>query len=244
MKQLEISDLGNRQVTRANAKLGDQVVQIDLKKIIIRKGFNVREDYGDLQALADSIKENGQEVPGRVDVLKNGTFVLTDGHRRFKAMQLLKEKPLFKAIVNSRETTEEERLIQMFTTQDNKHLTPSEAAVLIQRLLTFGKNQTEIAQRIGKSPSYVSQMISFSREDESVKEVVKSGKASVSAVLKTKGLIKNKDERTEVITTAAASGEKLQVNGKEEKILAAAKEIFNQSTLSEQIIVEILTRYF
>lgn len=184
MKQLQISDLGSRQTARDNAKLGDQIIKIELKKIIVRSGFNVRTDYGDLEALASSIKENGQEVPGRVDVLKNGTFLLTDGHRRFEAMKLLGDEFLFKAIVNSRETTEEDRIVQMFTTQDNKNLTPSESAELIQRLLTFGKNQKEVAKRIGRSPAYVSQMISFARQDESVKEEVKSGKTTVSKILK------------------------------------------------------------
>lgn len=228
MKQLQLSDLGNRHITRANAKLGEQVIHIHPDKIKIRPGFNVRKDYGDLQALADSIEQNGQEVPGRVDILKNGTFLLTDGHRRFEAMKLLKGK-LFKAIVNSRETTEEERLIQIFTTQDNKHLTPSEAAELIQRLLTFGKNQSEIAQRIGKSPSYVSQMISFSREDEKVKEVVRQGKASVSTILKAKSQIKNKADRTEKITTQAETG-KVKVEVKD-KILAAANEIIDRFSI-------------
>lgn len=239
--------LGNRDTIRNNTSRGEEIVKIPLDKIIIRKGFNVREDYGDIESLSKSIKENGQQLPGRVDVLKDGTFVLTDGHRRFKAIKLLGKDYSFKAIVNDRKTTEEERLIQMFTTQDNKHLTPDEAATIIQRLLTFGKNQAEIARSIGKSPSYVSQLISFSREDKTVKDLVKSGQATVSTVLKTKKQIKNKADRTEKITSAASSNKKINVKdvtGKSERdqkidllteVIAEAFEIKDILKLSQLI---------
>lgn len=206
MKQLTIKDIGNRDVARANSKPAEQLISIPLNNITIRKSFNVRQEYGDLQGLADSIKENGQCMPGRVDVLKNGTFLLVDGHRRYEAMKLIPDKPPFKAFINVRETTEEDRLIQMFTTQDNKQLTPNEAAELIQRLLTFGKNQSQIAQRLGRSPSYISQMISFARKPEEVKEKVSRGETTIAKIMKRKPteltpiVIKNRRLRLESAT--------------------------------------------
>lgn len=211
-KQLEltIESLGNRETVRANTQRGEEIVKIPLNKVVIRKDFNVREDYGDIASLSQSIKYNGQLHPGRVDVLKNGTFVITAGHRRFAAIKLLNDPAIFfKAIVNGKDITEEDRLVLMFTDQDQKHLEPNEAAVIIQRLLNLGKTQGEIAMRIGRSQSYISQMIQFSREDKEVKDLVKSGKASISTVLKAKKEIKNKSERTEKIKTAAAKTGKI-----------------------------------
>jgi ParB-like chromosome segregation protein Spo0J len=87
--ELTADQMGNRNIVRDNTQRGEEIVKIELDKIIIREGFNVREDYGDLQELAYSILGNGQTVPGRVDVLADGTFLLVDGHRRFKALCLL-----------------------------------------------------------------------------------------------------------------------------------------------------------
>ena len=133
--------LANTTTIRENSTRGEDIVKIALNKIVVRDGFNVREDYGDIEGLAYSMIENGQLLPGRVDALADGTFCLTDGHRRFKAMQKLAElghEPLFKAVVNSKKTTEEQRILQMFATQDNKPLNPNEVAELINRLINLG----------------------------------------------------------------------------------------------------------
>jgi len=89
IKELTKSNLGNVQTIRDNSTRGEEVVKIELDKIILREGFNVREDMGDLEGLAQSILENGQTIAGRVDVLVDGTFALVDGHRRFAACKLL-----------------------------------------------------------------------------------------------------------------------------------------------------------
>lgn len=205
MPELNKSDLGNQATIRANAMRGEDIMKIPLDKIVIRQGFNVRVEMGDLEGLAQSILENGQSSPGRVDVLENGTFVLTDGHRRFKAMLILKEQghePFFKAIVNISKTTEEQRILQMFTTQDNKPLLPNEVAELIQRLVNLGYNPASVAKKIGKTAAYVSQMLEYATESPAIKQHVNNGHLAVSAVIKIKKAIPNQTERTEKITKA------------------------------------------
>lgn len=208
LPELTADQLGNRETARKNSMNVEAVVKIPLDKIVIRTGFNVRQDFGNLQELAHSILENGQSVPGRVDVLADGTFVLTDGHRRFMALQTLAEmgqgEGFFKAIVNGSKTTEQERILQMFTTQDNKQLEPYEVAELIKRLLNLGYNQNEVARKIGKTGAYVSQMLSFANESPIIKKEVVNGNLTVSAALKLQKKLPKQSERVAAVEKAVA----------------------------------------
>jgi ParB/RepB/Spo0J family partition protein len=201
----ELPGLGTIALINQNSTKTGEIKKIALNKIVVRDGFNVRQDLGNLDELAQSILENGQSVPGRVDILEDGTFSLVDGHRRYNAMLLLEEQghePMFLAIVNGTRTTEEQRIIQMFTTQDNKPLESHEVAELILRLVNIGHDQKSVAQKIGKTVAYVSNMLSYATESPVVKELVKKGKVKLTTVTKVKKLVKNEKERTAMIVDA------------------------------------------
>lgn len=255
--ELTSNDLGNRDIARKNSKLGEQVIYIATDKIVVRDGFNCRTDYGDIPALANSIFENGQEAPGRVDVLADGTFMLTDGHRRFKALKYINEVLsetafLFKAIVNDRKTTEEERILQMFTTQDNKQLEDIEVCELFMRLTKFGYKQADIVKKTGKDQNYVSRMLSLATENIQVKEHVKNGDISVSAVLSLKRDIPettkriaaiNKAVTTKKETKQAAPVTAQQVTGKdlkEDKATKLAKILIERYMLLDEMLPDLI----
>lgn len=219
IRELNQDMLGNTQTIRANSSRGEEVVKIALDKVVIRDNFNVRTEYGDLQGLAQSILENGQTVAGRVDVLDDGTFVVVEGHRRFSALKLLESQGhagVFKAIVNGKRTTEEQRIMMMFTTQDSKPLLPHEVAELFQRLINIGYKPSEIATKVGKSKSYVSDMLSYAAESKEVKDVVKSGKMTVNSVLALQKDMPSQARRTEAVKKAvSASNPKNKVTSAE-----------------------------
>lgn len=256
----------SRTIIRDNAKRYEDVVKIELSKIVIRDNFNVREDYGDIESLASSILENKQAVPGRVDLLSDGTFVLTDGHRRFKALQLLTDKghdaKYFMAIINGSKTTEEQRILQMFTTQDNKPLQPHEVAELINRLINLGHTQATVAKKIGKTAGYISQMLNFAHESQAIKEEVKKGNLTVSAALKlqkdipvqsdrieaVKQAVINKKEGSKTITVTQVTG-KSHKDLKDEKFNEVANTLITLFNLEEDegalsTIVTLLGNYF
>lgn len=218
--EITADQIGTREIARKNSTLGEQVIKIELSKIIIREAWNVRQDYGDLDSLALSILENGQTVPSKVDVLADGNFLLTDGHRRYKAMIILADmghdEPMFKAIVNSTKITEEQRILQMFTTQDNKPLAGHEVAELIQRLINLGYKQNDVAKKIGKTPGYISMMLSYATESPIIKEQVVNGNMNISTALKLQKEIPIQSERVEAVQKA--------VKAKKEKIEAAKEE--------------------
>jgi ParB/RepB/Spo0J family partition protein len=202
------TDLGNTATIRENSTRGDETVKIALNKIVIRDSWNVRHDMGDIEGLATSIIENGQTVAGRVDVLEDGTFLLVDGHRRYAACKLLEKQGnevFFKAIVNGSRTTEEQRILQMFTTQDNKQLLPNEVAELILRLINLGHDVPSVAKKIGKTTVYVSDMLEFAEEVPAIKNHVKKGVLTVAAAKEIRKQTPNTAERIERTNAAVAA---------------------------------------
>lgn len=201
-------DMGNRDTIRNYSKNSETIAKISLDNLFIRDNFNFRteEEYGDLEALAEQILSFGQLQPGRVDVLNDGKFVIVDGHRRYRALLILENRGYddicFLAIVNKVATTEDDRIFQMFITQDNEKLNPVSIARLIRQLVNLNHPQTEIAKKIGKPDSYVSNMLSFEKESPIIKQHVLDGKIAVNTVLQAQRDIPSQTERTKKINEA------------------------------------------
>jgi ParB family chromosome partitioning protein len=255
MQTLTKADLGNQQTVRENSTRAEEVVKIPITKIVMRDGFNVRQSYGDTDSLAYSILENGQVQPGRVDVLADGSFVLVDGHRRFIALQQLAklgyDEPFFKAIVNTKSTTEEQRILQMFTTQDNKQLEPCEVAELIKRLVNIGYNASEIAKKIGKSHTYVGNMYAFSQDSKVVKEAVTNGDISISTAIQLQKEIPEQEERAQAVKKAVENKVKKveeitgkdKKEGKAEEIALEIMGAFDLSGVYKNSLINIIKKY-
>lgn len=207
--------LANRDVARANSKRGaDETILIPADQVVVREStdgtkFNPRneDNYGDIPGLAKQILENGQLVAGIVDVLSDGRFAVCVGHRRLRAVLYNQEQTLqpqfFKANINKAgKITEVDRLLQSWLSQSEQPLAQHEVADLFTRLLDHGLTQVQIADKTGKSPAYVSQMISFSREPERIKELVRMGRLSVNTALKAKKEIPDANERLNAIQSA------------------------------------------
>jgi len=208
-----------------NATILGNMYKVKLDSIVIRENFNVREDMGNLEELANSIKENGQIELCHVDVLKDENFLLTDGHRRYFALCILRDRGetdflSMKCLVNDSRTTDEQRIVKMFTTQDNKQLTPNEVAKLFKYLLALKLTQHEIAKKVGKTDAYVSQIISYGKECDEVKDYVAKGLISYTSVIDLQKKIPDQDERLTRIRTAIFGEAK--GNGKKPDALKAA----------------------
>lgn len=214
-KEFSKDQLATRDTMRANSKLHNEEIRIiPLSQIVTRESskgdrFNVREveNYGDLNELAKSIRKNGQIQPGRVMALSSGSFAMIVGHRRLEALRIIEDEDrkecFFKAVVNPNKTTEVEMLLQSFLTQQEKALEQHEVAELFTRLLNSGMTQVQIAEATGKTPAYISQMISFAKEPDEIKEMVKFGRLTVNNSLKLKSQIPNVPDRIAAVKTAA-----------------------------------------
>lgn len=161
---------------------------VDPKMVIADESFNIRKDYGDIEALKLSI------VSGWVgnSILlgyrgEGGVIMLTDGFRRNRAIQMAIEQGLldddFRVPfrLHKKGYRLEDRLFDVYQTQDNKNLTKAEVCELFYRLKhNHNKSNDEIAKRIGKSPAFVSQMLSIAEAPDPIRESVYTGELKSS----------------------------------------------------------------
>lgn len=153
--------------------------------IVIEDGFNCRQDYGDIKELANSIVESGLKNPLR-GYLKDGKFVVIDGHRRLKAINYAIERgDDFKAVdcVNDGKSTEESRLFDQLTCNSGKAFTPIEQSEVINRLSNLGWKQKDIAKKLGKTQAFVSQSLKIHSLPQKAKFLIHEGVMAVSFAL-------------------------------------------------------------
>ena len=191
--------------------------QIDPRCIIVDENFNVRADYGDIESLARSIAENGVMTPLRGYRGENGEIHLTDGYRRNRAIQYAiknnmidVERDEFRVpfFIEKKGYRVQDRIVDMFITQDNKKLSDIEVAEVFHRLHhRFEMSVGDIAKKIGKSPAYVSDMLELITADNETISLVRNGKvkatAVVAAIKETKKEIKDKTAPANTIQNAA-----------------------------------------
>jgi len=177
--------------------------------IKIKEGWNVRSDYGNMEELKTSIKENGLRVPLRV-YLENGIVYLSDGHRRLKAITELissgEDIARIPCIGEPKNYNEEQRMFDMFLCNDNKQLEPLEAGILFLRLInTGGYSQIEVANKIGKSQGYVSNCVQLAMAPKKIQDAIKADEIKPNVALDAIRATDNDQQAVEVVTKAIES---------------------------------------
>jgi ParB family chromosome partitioning protein len=135
-----------------------------------------RSDFGGLEGLVASIKENGivQPVVVRQEA---GGFSLIAGERRWRAAQLAGIQRI-PAIVRK---VSDDRLLEIALVENiqRKELNPIEEARAYEILLGEMKlSQTEVARRVGRDRSYISNSLRLLKLPEKVQELVRDGGVS------------------------------------------------------------------
>lgn len=206
MEQLElpispIAAAGRRTyLADPNFKVGEQLRKVAFKIIAVRPNFNIRTvfDETELIELADNIEANGLLDPLKGD-LYEGKFWLTDGERRFRAIQILmkrskENKERFEYVEvrpNDSYTTERQRLIYMLTSGANKTAyRPIEIARGVARLKNTKDNPNDppltneaIGKIMGKSRQWVDMMLKLATQPDDVQEKVEAGELKATNVV-------------------------------------------------------------
>jgi ParB family chromosome partitioning protein len=128
-----------------------------------------RKHFGDLSEMVASIKEKGVLEPILVRAIEGGRFEIIAGERRYQASKLagLRHVPSIEVDVDNRGMLE----ISLIENLQRKDLTPFEEAAAIQRLCDqFRYTHEEIARKLGKSRTVITEALSLNRMPESVQE--------------------------------------------------------------------------
>lgn len=159
-------------------------------------------DEDRINELAKSIKEHGVFTP--IIVKKNGNdYVIISGERRYKACEKLGLETI-PAIVRAYEKSKmiEIALVENLQREDLTPIEEAKAYVLLMKELSY--NQTELAKHVGKSRSYVTNMLGLLNLPSTVLKYVDGNKISMGHA---RALSKLNDEK---------------------KIMAIAKRIINE----------------
>lgn len=194
----------------------ESYLMIDPALIVVQDGFNVRQDFGNIEELMNSILENGIKRPLH-GFEKDGKYVLTDGERRFRAVQLALEKgkkiEKVPFMPEPRTVNEEDRTLGLMLYNDGKPLNMLEQSEVIKRLLNLGWKITTIVKRTGKGRGYIENLILLIKAPMKVQDYIKEDKISAHAVIQLMQALKGDPEQLvaeveEAIKTAEKAGKK------------------------------------
>lgn len=166
----------------------NNMFKLSSDEIQIKDGFNIRTDYGDIEALANSIEQDGIKV-ALIGHKEKGMYIPTDGHRRFKAVQYLQSLGRCLDIeipfcVQPSKYTNEQRTLDLLILNDGKRLTLFEEGLLFQRLKDkFGLNNTQIATKVGKSSMHVSNCLLLLDAPDELLEHIRQQEISATTVI-------------------------------------------------------------
>ncbi len=155
-----------------NAEMKLKLTQIEPNRDQPRKNF----DEDALVELADSIRQFGVIQP--LIVQKKGDYYeIIAGERRWRAAKLagLKEVPVIIREFSGQQAVE----ISLIENIQRENLNPIEEAVAYKRLLNeFNLTQEEVADRVSKSRTAVTNSMRLLKLDERVQQMVIEGKLS------------------------------------------------------------------
>ncbi|MBP7280883.1 MAG: ParB/RepB/Spo0J family partition protein [Leptospiraceae bacterium] len=172
-----IGGTGSRSSENSEASGNSPLKEIKLSEIKLnpnqpRKTFSAES----ISELSETIKQHGLIQPIVVNRTTDG-YELVSGERRFRAC---KEAGFHKIPAIVRNYSEKETLeISIIENIQREDLNPIEEAMAYQQLTEkLSMKITEVAARVGKNRSTVSNMIRLLQLPDSVKELIKTGKLS------------------------------------------------------------------
>ncbi|HEX4825623.1 MAG TPA: ParB/RepB/Spo0J family partition protein [Candidatus Polarisedimenticolaceae bacterium] len=154
------------EITSARSESIGRLIDIDR---IEPNPHQPRKQFGDLSEMVSSIKEKGVLEPILVRAIDGGRFEIIAGERRYQASKLagLRHVPAIEVDVDNRGMLE----ISLIENLQRKDLTPFEEAAAIQRLCDqFRYTHEEIARKLGKSRTVITEALSLNRMPEAVQE--------------------------------------------------------------------------
>lgn len=159
------------------------VSEIDIE-LIVEDANNARKEFHEdtLYELAESIKANGVIAPIslREHPLRDGFYIINHGHRRYRASKLAERKTI-PAFLDSK-IDEFGRFIENIQREE---LSPLDIANQLNLFIKDGMSGKEIAEKLGKSDSWVSRHLGLLSAPITIKKSLEDGKIKSVEAAKT-----------------------------------------------------------
>lgn len=181
-----------KKLNNTNTKRAD-IYKISPKDIVVPEGFNSRVNYGDIDELAQQIKEVGVLNPITVQAIETEDgekYNLIDGERRYRAvMQLIdngENIEHIKAFIIPSNLPKDELYVQQAMRNEGKNFSEYEWAILANKMRTECgiTNMSEIARRLGKNVVLVFNWLQLLEMPEDFQEMLRTNQIKASVLRK------------------------------------------------------------
>lgn len=202
-----------------------------------RKTFTDAE----LQDLAASIKEKGVLQPILLRAVTNRPYMyeIVAGERRFRASKMagLSEIPALVKVLSNENAME----IALIENVQRENLNPMEEAAAYQNLMEkCGYDLTDVSRLIGKSESYIRNIMRLNNLADSVKAMVERGELSASAA-RTIAVAENQEELAHKIISEKIPVAEIATIVKQ-GVRSGKSRAFSSNTIDEQTRKNIESR--
>ena len=190
---------------------------------IARSPYQPRRDFseGELNELAESIKNNGLVQPPTVRKNAAGRYELIAGERRLRAAQLAGWKKIPVTLVEADDQTA--AVMTMTENLQREDLNPIEEAVSYKTLQDkFNLTQAEVAEKVGKGRATVANATRLLELPDEVRMLVAGGSLSVGHA---KVLLSVDDEKSRVLLARDCVNDQLSVRALEKKVARLAAPV-------------------
>jgi ParB/RepB/Spo0J family partition protein len=187
-----------------------EVYLIPVGQVDATEENNFRIDYGDIEALAESIKNAGQRHAVLVKKI-NGEerYLLKDGYRRMRAIRLLIERgedvPYVKALMAGKSYSDEDSFFEQIISNDGMPLSQVEQGRVYKVLLERGYSETKIAEKTGKKVSHIRTCIAIASLPMSMQNQISVGTITGNTALEIyKSVDENEGKAVKVLNQSVA----------------------------------------
>lgn len=209
------------------------IVDLDINKIIPNKN-QPRKSFDDkaLEELSISIKSYGIIQPITVRKIYDDIYEIIAGERRFRAAKLINMASIPAVIVETGE--EESAAMALIENLQREDLDFIEEAMAYERLIEdFNLNQTQLAEKVGKSQSTIANKMRILKLPESVKLKIKEGGLSERHA---RALLKIDDEEILLGLVERIVKKDLNVNATEKLVESIVEDVNLNKTKDKRYV--------
>ena len=203
-----------------------ELFKIEPAKIRIRDGWNPRVDF-DIDELTANIRVNGVKRPLLVKRGEDGYYTLVDGERRLRAVLACIadgcEILSVPCMVEPPRTSDAESLVDALVSNQGKPFTPEEEAEAFRRFVAWEWDVQKIAQRVGRSQTYVRDRLGLVNAAPPVLEAARNGAIPWSAAMHVVRTAQEPERQAELVLEVQEAREDAQAKRAEKKAARLAR---------------------